>query len=368
MIIRSVRKWLIPQWRIYRSQLRFCIRVTVAAISALLIARLFALPLHGLWAVLTATVVTQLSVGGSIQASAQYVIGTLGGAVYAGLIGFLLPYTTVSAQVGVLAVTIAPLAFVAALNPNFRVAPFSAVLVLLISGQLGEGPFESALTRLFEVTLGGAVAVIVSLLVIPVRANRLAREAAARVLDEMAKDLPAILASLSRGGDRTEFRERQDRIGRSVAALQDAVGEIERERPVTFTAAPDPGPLARTLLRLRHDFVIMGRASADPLPAQLSEELTPTLDRIGQALSRYFRACALALTSSGMPPPIEPLQLDLGAYESELTTLYYRQLTHLSVSQLERIFALGFALQQLQLNIADLARCVREWTTSPAQR
>jgi hypothetical protein len=69
-----------------------------------------------------------------------------------------------------------------------------------------------------------------------------------------------------------------------------------------------------------------------------------------------------------MPPPIEPLQLDLGAYGSELATLYHRELTHLSVSHLERIFALAFALQQLQLNIADLARCVREWATSPAAR
>jgi uncharacterized membrane protein YccC len=206
--------------------------------------------------------------------------------------------------------------------------------------------------------------VIVSLLVTPARANRLAREAAARVLDEMARDLPAILASLSRGAERTEFQRMQDRIGRAVAALDNAVGEIERERPVTFSAAPDPGPLARTLLRLRHDIVIMGRASADPLPAQLSEELTPTLDRIGQALSRYFSACALALTSGRMPPPVEPLQLDLGAYESELTTLYYREPTHLSARQLARIFALGFALQQLQLHIADLARCVSEWTTT----
>jgi uncharacterized membrane protein YccC len=368
MIIRAVRKWLFTQCRIYRSQLRFCIRVTVAAISALLIAQLFALPLHGLWVVLTATVVTQLSVGGSVRASAEYVIGTLGGAVYAGLVGVLLPYATVAEQVGVLAVTIAPLAFVAALNPNFRVAPFSAVLVLLISGQLDEGPIESALIRFFEVTLGGAVAVIVSLLVIPVRADRLARETAARVLDEMAKDLPAILAGPSRGADRTELQAMQDRIGRSVAALQDVVEEIKRERPVTFSAAPDPGPLPRTLLRLRHDIVMMGRVSADPLPAQLSEGLTPTLDRIGQALSLYFRACALALTSRRMLPPIEPLQLELGAYASELDTLSHRELPHLSASQIEQVFALGFALQQLQRNIADLARCVREWTTSPATR
>src|SRR5215471_16281777 len=118
---------LSARWRVYRAPLGFGIRVTVAAISALLIAQLFALPLHGLWVVLTATVVTQLSIGGSLRAGLEYVLGTLGGAVFAGLIGFLFSPTTVLGQSGILAVTIAPLAFLAALNPNFRVAPFSAV-------------------------------------------------------------------------------------------------------------------------------------------------------------------------------------------------------------------------------------------------
>src|SRR5215472_16020113 len=244
------QKWFRTQWRIYRSQLRFCIRVTVAAISALLIAQLFALPLHGLWVVLTATVVTQLSVGGSVRAGAEYVVGTLGGAVYAGIVGFLIPHTTVAAQIGVLALTIAPLAFAAALNLNFRVAPFSAVLVLLISGQLGEGPIESAFTRLLEVTLGGAVAVIVSFLVFPERAHRLAREAAARVLDEMAKDIPDILAGFFQRADATELGRIQDRIGSTVSELQGVVEEFKRERPLGFTSAPDPAPLPRTLLRL----------------------------------------------------------------------------------------------------------------------
>lgn len=366
MRIRALRRWLFLQWRIYRSQVRFCIRVTVAAISALLIAQMFALPLHGLWVVLTATVVTQLSVGGSVQASAEYVIGTLGGAVYAGLIGFLLPQTTVAAQVGVLAVTIAPLAFVAALNPNFRVAPFSAVLVLLISGQLGEGPIGSALTRLFEVTLGGAVAVIVSLLVLPVRADRLAREAAARVLNEMAKDLPAILAREVHDAGSAELQEMQDCIGRLVAELQSVVEEIGRERPIILSSGPDPGPLSRTLLRLRHDIVMLGRAGTEPLAAELRNQLTPVLDRIGQAASQYFRGCALALSHRRvLPPRVEPLQAELVACATEFAAVRQREQMHLSPGQLERLFVLGFALEQLQSNIIDLARCVREWTVSP---
>jgi hypothetical protein len=47
------------------------------------------IPLGGLWTVLTAVVVTQMSVGGSLKATTEYFTGTLGGAVYIGYL-FLL--------------------------------------------------------------------------------------------------------------------------------------------------------------------------------------------------------------------------------------------------------------------------------------
>jgi uncharacterized membrane protein YccC len=178
----------------YRPQLRFALRMTAAGLLALIVAQSLALPLHGLWVVLTAVVVTQMSVGGSLRATIEYIVGTFGGAIYAGAIGVLIPHATAIAQAGVLALTIAPLAFAAAMNLNFRVAPFSAVLVLLLSGQLGESPIESALTRFLEVALGGAIAIAVSLLVLSERAHSLGVEAAARILERMANVLPGLFA------------------------------------------------------------------------------------------------------------------------------------------------------------------------------
>jgi uncharacterized membrane protein YccC len=67
----------------YRSQLRFSMRMTGAGLLALIVAQSLALPLHGLWVVLTAVIVTQMSVGGSLRATVEYIIGTLGGAIYA---------------------------------------------------------------------------------------------------------------------------------------------------------------------------------------------------------------------------------------------------------------------------------------------
>jgi Fusaric acid resistance protein-like len=244
---------------------------------------------------MTAVVVTEMSAGGSLRATVEYMIGTFGGAVYAAIIGLLIPHTSAIAQGGVLALTIAPLALAAALNPNFRVAPFSAVLVLLISGQLSEGPIESALYRVAEVALGGVIAVTVSLLVLPERAHHLVLEAAARVLEWLAHVLPVLLAGFIRYLDPTVIRRVQDDIGETVSSFQGIVAEAKRERLVSIVAEPDPGPLSRTLRRLRHDLVIIGRAAVVPLPDILAQRLGPTLTRLGANASNFLHGCATAL-------------------------------------------------------------------------
>ena len=79
---------------LYRAQLRFCLRMTAAALLAFALAQIWNIPLNGLWSVLTAVVVTQMSVGGSLHATTEYVLGTIGGAIYAATIGVLIPHTT----------------------------------------------------------------------------------------------------------------------------------------------------------------------------------------------------------------------------------------------------------------------------------
>lgn len=348
-------------FRAYRAQLRFCVRMTLAGLLTFALGQELALPLHGLWAVLTAIVVTQASAGGSMRATAEYVIGTLGGAVYAALIGAFIPHAAVVSQAGVLVLAVAPLAFVAALNPSFRVAPFSAVLVLLISGQLGEGPIASAYTRFGEVALGGAVAVAVSLLVFPERAHRLGIKAAVRILQELARYVSELLAGFTRGLDPDENRRRQDDIGQSLTGFQAIVDEVKHEPFARFVAEPDPGPLSRTLLRLRHDLVIIGRAAGSPLPDNVAPRLAPLLDKLGAAASEYLRQCATALSLRRAPPPLEAMEAALLAYTAEVNALRSEGITRgLATDEAERLFALGFALEELHRNFCDLDRCIKE--------
>jgi len=350
----------------YRAELRFSLRMTIAAVSAFALGQVLAIPLHGLWVVLTAAVVTQISVGGSLRATADYVIGTLGGAVYASAVALIIPHPTPLATAGVLALAIAPMAAAAALNPRFRVAPFTAVLVVLIASQLGEGPIESALYRLLEVALGGAVALAVSFLVVPERAHGLGLDAAARVLDQLARVLGDVLAGFTRKIDLAEVARIQNEAGAAVARFQAIAAEVQRERLVNLVPEPDPAPLSRTLLRLRHDLVMFGRAAIVPLPDAIGERVGPLLGRIAASAGDYLRECGAALVSRSLPPPRDAVEAALDAYTSALAAIRREGLTHsLSDSEVERIFALGFALEQLRHNCTDLQRCVEEWAQPP---
>ncbi len=341
--------------------MRFCLRMTLVVLLAFAVAQMLTIPLHGLWVVLTAVVVTQMSAGGSLRATAEYMIGTLSGVVYAGALGVLIPHTTTVGEGGLLALAIAPLALMAAIKPSFRVAPFTAVLVLLISGQLGQGPIESALNRLLEVALGGVIAMAVSLLVLPQRAYRLALDAATGILNRMAAFLPELLEGFWRNLDAAEVGRGQNEIGRAVIAFQATAAEARSERMVKLLAEPDEGPLSRTLLRLRHDFVILGRAAAVPLPEVFAQRLRPRLAGLAAEASKFLRGCATALTQRRNPPSLDPMDIALQAYVAEVVDMRRQGLTRaLSIEEAERVFTLAFALEQLYRNFSDLERCVKE--------
>ena len=353
--------WLRIQILAYRAQWRFSLRITVATLLAFAFAQVLSLPLHGLWAVLTALVVTQMSVGGSLRATAEYVVGTLGGAIYASAIGILMPHTSSGGLAGLLAITVAPLACAAALNQSFRVAPFTAALVLLISGPLGEGLIQSALYRLLEVGLGGAVAVTVSLFVFPDRAHGLILEAGAQILNELARILSELLTGFTGKLDIDKIRRDQEEIGRRVTAFQALAVESKRERLLGLVGGPDFCPLSRTLLRLRHDLIILGRASVTPLPGSFAGRLDPLLARIRASASDYLQECATALASRGYAPSFYPVKTALDAYMSEIdATRSDGLMRDLSSGEMEHVFALSFALEQLPHNLSDLERCIQE--------
>jgi uncharacterized membrane protein YccC len=348
-----------------QAELQLCVRVTLSALLSLMIGQWLNVPLV-LWVVLTAVIVTQTSVGQTLKATIDYFIGTLGGAVYAGAVAALIPHEGEFALLGVLALAVAPLVFLATINSSFKVAPFTAVIVVLAPTISHSTPIESAYFRLIEVALGATTGLLVSLTVFPTRAHKLAIESAARMLDLVAQALVDMFEGFTGNLEATAVQPIQERIGKAIARLDAIYAEVQRERMTQIAYDHDPGPLLRTLLRLRHDLVIVGRAAVVPLPESLQPRLGPPLRRFVEAAANFLRASAIALNGRTTPPPLDAADAAFEIYAAEIAAIRREGLMRiLPGDALEHIFTLGFALEQLQQHFRDLGRWGTEWARSP---
>jgi len=360
--LKTIAAWL----RARKVELGLGLRVTVAAMGALAIALAFGLKLP-LWAVLTSIIVTQMSVGRSLKATRDYLIGTVGGALYGAAVAILIPHNGEGALLAVLVLAVAPLAFIAAVNPSLNVATVTAIIVLLLPIMNHAGVLESAIDRVLEVTVGALTGLLVSFVVLPSRAHSQVRARAAKVLELMASALKELLSGLTRGRDNDALHRLQDGIGAALVALNAIGTEAERERAARLTSGPDTGPLLRTVLRLRHDLVMIGRASVVPLPAELQQRLALPLKRVSDAYAEYLRAAAFGLQKGTLPPAISPVQAALRDYAAEVAAVRSEGLTRgVPGDVAERFFALGFSLEQMRQNLKDLERCVTAWADSAA--
>jgi uncharacterized membrane protein YccC len=345
----------------YRQQLILALRATVAALLALAVAQ--AMHLHlPLWAVLTSLIVTQMSLGRSVKVARDYLIGTFGGVAYGGALAILIPHESEWALLAVLALAVAPLAFIASFRANFNVLPVTAIIVLLVPTMQHVSPAASALDRILEVTVGGAVGFIVSFLLFPSRAHAITIKAAADLLDLMADALSRLLEDQARGLDPADRRRIHDGIAAALARLNATGAEAEHERKARLTSGPETGPLLRTLLRLRHDIVMLGRAVGCELPEKVSARLTPRLANIEAASRDFLRASGAALRAQTPPPPLDTIETTFGDYVEEFGAVRREGLTRDMTSEAaERFFALGFALEQLREHLLEVHRVVGEW-------
>lgn len=355
-------RWLrVRAARLSRVQLALALRVTLSAIAALVIAQVLSIPLP-LWTVLTAVIVTQMSVGRSIKASADYLIGTVGGAIYGGAVAIVFPHDSEWALLAVLFIAVAPLALFAATRANMNVVPITAIIVLLVPTITHTTPFYSAVFRVVEVGVGAVVGLLVSFIVLPSRAHPQMRQAGARTLELMARVLSVLLGSRSGGIDDNELHRLQDGIGQALNDLNTMGAEAERERRARLSREAETGPLRRTLLRLRHDLVIVGRAVGEAMPEEIRQRIQPRLDAVAATASDYMKASAAALLVREGPASLEPFEQALAAYGTEIAAMRQEGVTRgLPGETAERFFAMGFALEQVHRNFRDLERVVTEW-------
>ncbi len=349
-----------------RAQLRLAVRIVTASLAAYVLCHLMGL-LQSQWAVLTAVIVMQSNVGASLKAMVDRFVGTVGGAVWGVAVSLSLHHTGFLPLGVALAVGIAPLALLTALRPAYRVAPITAIILLLTPNLQSLGPVASALQRMLEIGLGSLVALLVSLTVLPARAHVALAQAAGQALGAMAELMATLPLGLAGHADPQAVQAAHDRVRTFIGKAEVAADEALRERSSYLTSDGDPAPICRTLRRLRHDLAILGRAMTEPLPDPAGLAIiAPTLD-LTAAIGRFFRAAAEAFAQQASPPALGDLDTAFDAQAEAMARMRRDGATRaLPDSDLGRIFGLGFALEQLHRDLQDLVDRGRELAKSGA--
>lgn len=359
---RLARVTTIPAWfGERRAETRLAVRVAVAGAATYFLAHALGLA-QGYWAVFTAVIVMQASVGGSLKATVDRLIGTLGGAIYGGAIALAVRHGGPLVIGIALVVALLPLAFVAAIDARFRVAPITAVIVLVSPFGGDVNPIWFTIDRVGEITLGSVVALLVSLTVLPARAHGVLATQSARLCGLLASFLALILGGIDAPVDGGKLRRLQIGTRRLLVAIEAAAEEAQRERSIHLTDEPDPEPIARTGQRIRNDLIIMARALTRPLPEPMAVRLKPSLAAVATEGRALLNGLAAAFAQRTLPPAADAFQTALRRYHGEMSALTREHvLDDLPGDLTGHLFALSFALDQFGKDAGDLADRVAEY-------
>jgi uncharacterized membrane protein YccC len=351
-----------------RAELRLAVRMATGGVASFAVAHLLALP-QGYWAVFTAVIVTQASIGGSLKATIDRFIGTLGGAIYGAAVAMLIAHEQPAGLGLALLVALLPLGFVSAIDARFRVAPVTAVIVLLSPTGLQTTPIAFTIDRVVEITIGSVVALAVSLLVLPARAHSALTETTGGFLKQLGDFLVLVLGSFTSEPDKAAILRLQIATRRAITRLDGIADEARRERRSHLSDEPDPDPVVRTSTRVRNDIIMLARAAMAPLPPPADSRLAGAIGEVGRAGRAFLVALGEAFAERRAPPSLEEFDAALRAYHAEIATLRQEGvLRPLKADAVARVFAIGFALDQLRQNASDLADRAAEFARMRAAK
>jgi uncharacterized membrane protein YccC len=342
-------EWLLQ----HRPELRLALRMTVASVASFAAATALGLQ-QGYWSALTALIVTQTSVGGSLKVAVDRFLASLCGAIYGAAITFALPHHSLWAIGVALVAAVAPLAVLAAFNARFRVAPITSIIVLFSTTVSSTGPIGYAAERVIEIALGCAIGLAVSSLLLPAHAYTLVLEATEKTTALLAEQLRALATAVC--DPLPSLGELPDKLRKALNELETLADEVARERRNRLSNEPDPEPLYRTLRRLRQDIGAITRAFSEPLPEEVQAHFAEPWLQFAQAAAAALADLGVMLVNRQAPPNLDRVTQTIAGFKVAVEEMRTAGATRsLSSDAVARVFGVVFILEQLRINLEDLA-------------
>lgn len=333
-------------------------RMTVAGTAAYAAARLVGLP-EGFPAAITALIVAQSNLGGSLKTAVEQIIGSVLGALLATAVALAVKPQEIHLVIVAVAITLAPLSLLVARSPGYRVAPVTALLVLVGDPSVQISPFDLAGQRMLGAGLGCCIGLLVSILVFPARANRFAVETSSRIVQLMADQLLALSICESAGSDNLGLRAKE--IRQSLIRLSLSVEDAARERKARLSGTVDSHRMLRTLRRLRHDIDMLRRAAREGGNSAIHERALEAWRRAAESGALTLGKISRVLSGEKTIEDLRVSSDSIRDYRRTVEDMRRTEITRsLSIGELSRLFGIGFALEQFRQDLNDLIEVSQE--------
>ena len=315
---------------------------------------------QGYWAVFTALVVTQVTLGASWKPALFRTIGSTSGALAAMLLFMILGPGAV--RVGFMLFVLATLfGSLTVQHPSFSAAGFTAAIVLVL-GRIEGTPFHIGWLRVLYTLLGSFVAFAVGALIWPVQARVGLRHKIASILDGAGGLYRAVTAAALQGIDNEQQVRQLDRqlhdLRRGITQQMDeARSELSFSRfnQGEYQAFVDQAD------QVRRRLTAMAEDSSLYVHAQLQPGLLPSLpilvERTAQTftlLAEAVRNPAEALNSAELDTAIRDLDGDLAKLREQRAT------TPFALDRMLPFWALVFNLREVAQDLKQLESTLPE--------
>jgi uncharacterized membrane protein YccC len=314
----------------------------------------FHLP-QGYWAVFTALVVTQVTLGASWKPALYRTIGSTSGALAAMLLFLILGPGTV--RVGLMLFALATLfGFLTVLHPSFSAAGFTAAIVLVL-GRIEGTPLHIGWLRVLYTLLGSGVAFAVGALIWPMRAREGLRNKIANILDGAGALYRAITAAALQGIDNEpQVRELDRQLHDLRRGITQQMDEARSELSFSRFNQGEYQAFVDEADQVRRRLTAMAEDSTLYVQAQLRPEMVPSLPTLVEKTTHAFMAIAQAVRKPGEIVNHAELDAAICALDADLARLREQRATApLALDRMLPFWALVFNLKEVALDLKQLA-------------
>ncbi len=309
---------------------------------------------QGYWAVFTALVVTQVTLGASWKPALYRTIGSTSGALAAMLLFMMLGPGEV--RVGIMLFVLATLfGALTVQHPSFSAAGFTAAIVLVL-GRLEGTPFHIGWLRVLYTLLGSFVAFTVGALLWPVHAREGLRRKLASILEGSAALYRAVTAAALQGIDNEQQVRQLDRqlhdLRRGITQQMDeARSELafSRFNQGAYQAFVDEAD------QVRRRLTAMAEDSSLYIRAQLEPGLVPSLPALVDKTTQMFSQLAETVRKPAQIVNSAELEAAIGELDADLARLREQRTTApLALDRMLPFWALVFNLREVAQDLKQM--------------